>query len=304
MRPCAPAVLLALLLLVTGSAARAQPSSCQTSVRRIELAPGAASPPELCISPGLSTTLLFDRPLAKDGVVLEGRERFRRVDSAGALLALVPSEQLQPGERLQLKVRFAGAEAPESASFVLAVHRDEAERQVEISRAPSGAASCQAELQRKQEELQRCLAQADSPSPRSERRASLAELLAEGGVDEQLLTSVTFNRRELHQTSGEGLEATRATLYRSLSRLVTLVEVEGPDGMSPWRAVGATLRGPSGEALQTLWVVQRQPLVSGAESKVWVEVELPRGASRGPYILELWEEGKTRTLTVQGVKLP
>ncbi len=304
MRPCAPAVLLALLLLATGSVARAQPSACQTSVRRIELAPGAASPPELCISPGLSTTMLFDRPLAKDGVVLEGRARFRRVDSAGTLLVLVPSEKLEHGERLQLKVRFTGSEAPESASFVLVVHRDEAERQVEISRAPSVAASCQAELQHKQEELQRCLAQAESLPPRPERRASLAELLADGGIDEKLLTSVTFNRRELHQTSGEGLEAVRATLFRSLTRLVALLEVEGPDGMAPWQAVGAIFRGPSGEALQPLWVVQSQPLLSGAESKVWVEVELPLAASRGPYTLELWGEGKARTLTLQGVKVP
>ena len=51
-----------------------------------------SSLPELCISPGLSTTLLFDRELAKDAVELEGRERFRRVEAAGSLLVLVPSE--------------------------------------------------------------------------------------------------------------------------------------------------------------------------------------------------------------------
>jgi uncharacterized protein (TIGR02268 family) len=304
MRLCAPAVLLALGLLVTGSEARAQPAACQTAVRRIELAAGTLSPPELCISPGLSTTLLFDRALARDGVVLEGRERFQRVEAAGSMLVLVPSEKLEPGQRLQLKVRFTGTEAPESASFVLVVHADQAERQVEISRAPSGAGSCQTELQRKQEELQRCVAQAERLPPRPERRASLAELILEGGLDTRLLPSVRFNRRELTSASAAQLEAGGVTVYRSVTRLVVLVKVEGPDGMAPWRAVGATFRGPWGEALQPLWVVQPKLLESGTQGKVWVEAELPPEGSRGTFTLELWEEGQARTLTVPGLRAP
>src|SRR5512139_2212673 len=133
MRLRSPGVLLALLFLASTSLAQTQVLPCQTEARRIELVAGSALPYELCISPGLSTTLLFERALEGDAVLLEGRERFRRVEAAGSLLVLVPSEQLNPGERLRLQVRFAEGAVPQRATFILVVHRGLAERQVEVS---------------------------------------------------------------------------------------------------------------------------------------------------------------------------
>ena len=265
---------------------------------------GSASPPEVCISPGLSTTVLFDRPLAKEAVVLEGRERFQRMDVAGSVLVLVPSEKLTPGQRLQLKVRFGAAEAPESATFVLVVHRDEADRQVEVSRPSRPTDSCQTELQRKEAELQRCLSAGERAPASSEQQASLAALIANEIVDEKGIATHKLAPRQLPPAQANAPQVTRVTLYRSRARLVVAVELTVPDGMKPWQGVGASLLRPSGEALQRPWLVQLDPIESGYLGSVWVEVEVPSDGARGSYTLVLWDEGKARTLTIPDLKWP
>jgi uncharacterized protein (TIGR02268 family) len=301
MRPCSSAVLLALLVLVTASVARAQPSHCQNPVRRIELATSPRSLPELCISPGLSTTLLFDQEFAKDAVELEGQERFRRVEATGSLLVLVPSEKLVPGERLQLKVRFTEAGTPASAAFVLVVYRDQAERQVEISRPPAPG-TCQSELQRKEEELQRCLDERANVSSQS--MASLAALMMENAVDRRLVTTRKITSPSIIPAPAEGLAVTTVTLYRSLSRFVVEVQVTNTDPERPWMAAGATLLGQSGEVLEPLHVLQLQPLDPGEFGQVWVEAIMPPTGAIGPFTLETWDSERTRSFTLKGLRMP
>ncbi|WP_224371452.1 DUF2381 family protein [Hyalangium versicolor] len=309
MRPSPREVLLALVLLVTASVAGAQPPPCQTAVRRIELPTGGgAVPPELCISPGLSTTVLFDRALVRDAVLLEGRERFRRVEALGSLLVLVPSEKLQPGERLSLKVRFADAEAPESVSFVLVVYRDQAERQVEVSRPARPADACQgevqrqeAELQRKEAELQRCLAERAAPPAGLEESALLAQLLAQGAIDDNGLTVQQLTFRKQLSSNEDMPQLIRVTVYRAKTRIVVEVEMAMREGGKAWRTQGASLQQPSGPALQP-WIFQPAPLLAGDSGSVWVEISNRR--VHGSYTLELWDEGKARTITVPGLKFP
>jgi uncharacterized protein (TIGR02268 family) len=301
MRPCTFAVLLALLLLVTASVARAQPSPCQNPVRRIELPTSQGALPELCISPGLSTTLLFDQELARDAVELEGRERFRRVEATGGLLVLVPSERLVPGERLRLKVRVTEGSTPASMAFVLVVYRDQAERQVEISRPPAPG-TCQAELRRKEEELRRCLDQRASLPPPP--LASLAALMMEDAVDPRLVTTRKMTSASLIPAPAEGLAVTKVALHRSLSRLVVEVWVMSTDPEKPWMAAGATLLGQSGEVLEPLHVLQLQPLNPGEAGQVWVEaLASPMGAI-GPLTLEVWNSERTRSFTLKGLRMP
>lgn len=301
MRPCSSAVLLALLLLVTASVARAQPSPCQNPVRRIELAASPSSLPELCISPGLSTTLLFDQELAKDAVELEGRERFQRVEATDSVLVLVPSEKLMPGERLQLKVRFTEAGTPASSAFVLRVYRDQAERQVEIFRPPAPG-TCQAELQRKEEELQRCLDQRASPPPQA--LASLAALMMENDIDPRLLTSREVTSSSLIPAPAEGLAVTQVVLHRSLSRFVVEVHLGNTDPEKPWVAAGATLLGRSGEVLELFHVLQLHPLEPGEVGQAWVEAPLPLTGALGPLTLEVWDSERTRSFTLKGLRVP
>lgn len=301
MRPCSSAIPLALLLLVTASVARAQPSPCQTPVRRIELATSPGPPPELCVSPGLSTTLLFDQELATDAVELEGRERFRRVEATGSLLVLVPSEKLAPGERLRLKVRFKETGPAASAAFMLAVYRDQAEQQIEIS-SPPAPGTCQAELQRKEEELQRCLDQRASPPPQA--LASLAALMMESAIEPRLLTTKRLTSPSVITAPAEGLAVMRVSLHRSRSRFVVEVRVMNTGPEKPWVAAGAAFLGRSGEVLEPFHVLQSQPLAPGEIGQVWVEAPVPAVGPIGPWALEVWDGERTRTFTLKGLRLP
>jgi len=301
MPPCPPALLLALLLLGMSATAWAQPSPCQTGVRRLELEGGSAPPPEICISPGLTTALLFDRELASP-VELEGRARFERVEGLGKAMLLVPSAKLSPGERLRLTVRFTAAEGPPSATFVLVVHRDEAERQVEISRAPRRPEACQAELERKEAELQRCLHASDS-APLQDKQDSLARLLATEAIERDRLLARTLSFQAPSLAPGTALQVMRLKLHRIRTRIVVEVMLSNVDPVKPWQAGGALVTARSGKELEPLAVVQPAPLEPGGFASVWVELESPVGGFPESYTLQLWDEARARSLTLPGLKL-
>jgi uncharacterized protein (TIGR02268 family) len=301
MRPCSSAIPLALLLLVTASVARAQPPPCQKPIRHVELATSPGSPPELCISPGQTSTLVFDQELAQGPVELEGQERFQLVQAASNVLVLLPSERLTPGERLQLKVRFTEGGPAASAAFVLVVYRDEAEQQVKIS-SPPAPGTCQAELRRQEEELRRCLSQ--SARPPLEAMDSLAALLRGNVIDPELTTFRELTSPSLLPAPVEGVTVAKAALHRSRSRFVVRLQVANTGVGKPWMAEGAHLLSTSGERLKPLWVLQRDAVEEGDFGQVWVEFTVSATGPIGPFTLEVWDGERTRTLTLKGLRLP
>lgn len=297
MSPSPPALLLALLLLGTASTAWAQPSPCQTGRRRIELKEGAAPPPEICISPGLVTSLLFDRELAPK-VELEGRPRFERVEAMNRTMLLVPSEKLAPGDRLQLTVRFTGTEAPASASFILVVHRDEADGRVDIFSAPRCPEACQAEIARKEEELRSCR---EGQPPRS--RGGLARLLIDGAFDDNPLPQRLLDLPPPILTPGAAFRVTRLRLHIAKDRLVLEANVVNNDPSRPLRLGGAAVTGASGKPLEPLDVVLPEPIPPRKNDSLWVEVTRPNERLPDGYSLQVWDEDKMRTFTLPGLKL-
>ncbi|HLM47358.1 MAG TPA: DUF2381 family protein, partial [Myxococcaceae bacterium] len=136
-----PTALLSLALLTTTPAlAEATPATWEpVAVRHVELtADKAEQVHEVRISPLFTTTLVFNAPLLRGGVVLEEREGFRTVmvDEATGVVALLPSGVLSAGKRLSLTVRFAEGAVPASATFQLVVHPTRAESQVNVYRLP------------------------------------------------------------------------------------------------------------------------------------------------------------------------
>jgi uncharacterized protein (TIGR02268 family) len=124
-------------------------------VRRIELETWRAGVArEVAVSPGLTTTFLFNSELS--GEEVEHRKRFRVVDPARYTLTLVPSTELAPGTRVGLTVAFADGLLPARADFVLAVHATKAERQVEVYRSPRNLESVAAEAVLEREGAQQC----------------------------------------------------------------------------------------------------------------------------------------------------
>lgn len=290
--PCS-ALLLVPVLLAGTTPAWAQAPTCQAGAPHLELTSEAVPPVEICIRPGQFTPFFFDMPLVGSAVVLEGREHFGRVEVSPQALLLAPSEQLPPGTRLQLEVRFADGQAPERARFTLVVHPEQFARQVEVSRAKPPAGPGPAQARRLEEELQRCEAQlADTSALAS---MPLSQAAARGAIDEKGLSVHLFFPEDFSQSPGEVHQVQRLTFYRTSTALALEVLLLNEAPAQPWRLEGAALLGPGGAVLPA------KAVLTQAE-RLYMEWE-----SRGPpksFTLQLWDAGKARTITVRNLKLP
>lgn len=308
MFPLSPVVALVLALLAVAPAL-AQPTAEEwqaVGVRRIELMADASGEAHVVrIRPLLSITLLFDTPLQRGGVELEGRERFKLVtlDETARVLTLIPAITLRPGERLTLTVRFADGAAPASATFWLEVHPAWVEQQVEVYRRPRPLESYQQEAREQREHAQRC--EAELARARAERQGpgGLAGLLDAGWVVEDQGVGALHITETTTQRSGEVLRVRRAHSYRAQGRVAVALKLSNTDAQ-PWTAEGAELVGPRGERLRVLRVWQPEPVLPGGSVRVIVEAEGREADTRGTYVLNLHEAGGPRTVTLLGVSFP
>jgi uncharacterized protein (TIGR02268 family) len=308
MSPLSPVVALVLALLVVVPA-RAQPTSEEwqaVGVRRIELradVSGDAHP--VRIRPRFTTTLLFDTPLRRGGVELEGGERFKLVtlDEAAQVLTLIPPPTPLPGERLKLTVHFADGAAPASATFRLEVHPAWAEQQVEVYRLPRPLESYQQEAREQREHAQRCEAELARAQAERQGPGGLAGLIDAGWVVEDQGVGALKITKTTTQRPGEVLRLRRAHSYRAQGQVAVALELNNTDAR-PWTAEGAELVGPRGERLRVLRVWQPTPVLSGHFGLVIVEAEGLGADTQGPYVLRLHEAGGPRTVTLRGVSFP
>ena len=144
------------LTLLAGATLTAQPTlpPCPS---RLELVaePQAALPP-VCISPGLPTAFRFDASLPPGTtVVVEERQRFGDVSTGDNSFTVLPLEDVQPGGRFKVTVRFADGAAPARISFELVVHPAWAPRKVEVFRHRRTVEDYQKETQEEREKAQR-----------------------------------------------------------------------------------------------------------------------------------------------------
>jgi uncharacterized protein (TIGR02268 family) len=158
MAHCTPVLLVLVLLVSTTAAAQSRPAPCQGGIQRVELRSGSTGQvPALCISPERSTTFVFEGgELVPEGVTLEGRERFSRVEVSATVLRLVASARVVPAERLELKVRFKDGAAPASAAFWLWVYPGQEASLVEVYRDRRTVESCEQQVREQQEQLRQC----------------------------------------------------------------------------------------------------------------------------------------------------
>ncbi|RYZ16919.1 MAG: DUF2381 family protein [Myxococcaceae bacterium] len=295
------------LLLAGGGPALAQsPSSSFVglSVRRIELVSDDSQPAaEVAVSPGLSTVFIFDSEVSREGVVLEGRERFLILDAGLSTLRLVPSERLSAGDRLKLTVRFQDGAAPASATFVLIAHPARSEAQVEVYRRKRGVETYQEEVRQ---------ARLEAEQLREENVRLRAERSAPDGVTGLIATSVLNGRgiefRDVSKgvTLAPGGAAGRSVVYayRTARRVAVEVTLVHVGDAQPWTAAGATLRGKANE-LKVLQVWQSGPVASDSKSqRLVVEAEAASESPQGPFTLKLWDADGRRTVTLGNVTFP
>lgn len=292
-------------LLFTSAAAFAQPEVLPPGpgARRIELTPDEnPSDSEIAISAGLSTGFYFDSDLMRDGMELEGRERFSLVDMGQATLRLIPSTRVIPGERFRLVVRFRDGAAPVSASFLLRVHPAKAEPLIEIYRGKRTLETYQQEVRDVRAELDRCQDENSRLRAEHEAPSGLTGLIATQTLDESGVAARTVTR-ETVPSHDNALERIFVTTYRTKRAVAVVVQLATKAGTHPWSAKGATLRGKTGAELKVLRVWQQQLIPLGEARSIVVEAEVPEAGILGPYSLKLWEDGP-RTITLGNVTFP
>ncbi|QDE91269.1 hypothetical protein BHS06_21080 [Myxococcus xanthus] len=308
--PASPIAFFVVLVLASGAApAQPSPTVSGLGVRRVEISAepsSAVPPPEVQISPRMSTSFEFDSALDPAKVVLEGEERFSLVDLGRSTLRLVPSEQLLPGERLLLTVRFQDGSVPLGAAFVLVAHPARGERIVEVWRQARTAESYQQEAKEARAETQQC--HEENARMRAEQRepSGIAGLLANGVIQDEEGVAAKFLRvnEEVRQHPGNALWAHRAWSYRAPVRVAVAVEFENPDAANPWTAEGASLVSKPGTSLKVLTVWQKAPVSRYPFGRVVVEAEATPDAAQGPFTLKLWGSGGLRAITLSGVTFP
>ncbi|ATB46365.1 DUF2381 family protein [Corallococcus macrosporus] len=299
-------VLLFFLLLGEGTArAQQAPSPAGMGVRRVELAPEDAQVvAEVAVSPGLSTVFIFDSEVSREGVELQGRNRFTVLDAGQSTLRLVPSERISAGDRLRLTVRFLDGAAPATATFVLIAHPARPEALVEVYRRKRGVETYQEEARQARAEAQQC---------KEENERLRGERNAPGGLTGLISTAVLDKRgvdfRDLSPTVAQSpgvLPVARSVYtYRSSQRVAVVVEFDAAGAAQPWTANGATLRGKANEELKVLQVWQSGPVSPELRGlRVVVEAEAASDAPRGSFTLKLWEADGPRTVTLGNVTFP
>jgi len=296
-----PVVLLA--LLISGAAAPASASeSWGGGVRRVEV-PAAPSgdEPQVRVSPGLSTTFLFDSEVQV--VELDEREGFALVDAGHTVLRLVPSEQLAPGTRLRCTVRFKDGAAPASAAFVLVIHPAQAESLVEVYRRKRTVESYREEANEAREEVRQCRERIERLEAEYKGAGGLRGLLATRVIDKKGVPALDLLRSVIRSPVSE-FGFVEATSYRSATRVALALSLTNPEGWEPWMAEGATLSNKQGETLRVLPLWQEAPETFGSFYRVVVEAEASIEDARGSYTLKLWDAGGKRTVILGNVTFP
>ncbi|WP_309896088.1 DUF2381 family protein [Archangium sp.] len=307
--PRRAALSLLALLPATPALAESTPDAWEpVAVRHIELtADRAGQVHEVRISPLFTTTLVFNAPLPRGAVVLEGRESFLAVtvDEAAGLIVLLPSESLSPGKQLSLTVRFADGAVPAGASFRLVVHPTRAEPQVNVYRLPRSAESFQVEARQERERAEQCEAQLAQAQAEQKRPGGLTGLIGSGLVKEGSGVSGRDIFTTARRRPGDALRVEAAHTYAARGQVAVALEVKNTSAQ-PWSvdSEGAQLVSKEGARLHVLSVWQSEPLAPGQEGRVVVEAVATPEQARGTYVLTLGEGGGARTVTLRGVTFP
>ncbi|MBZ4336418.1 DUF2381 family protein [Corallococcus sp. AS-1-12] len=283
-------------MLGTAVPAQPAPASRERQERRISLPDSASEPvPELHVATGAVTLLLFDAPLDRASVELEGRERFRLVDIGERILALEPAADLGPGERLGLRVRYSDGARPEQAVFVLVTHQSEVDVRIQVFRRAQSIPALQAELAAVRAELAALRAHTEASSPAV---ITLLGVLDENGVaarkvELQPMKEMQFS---LHVVDGFSL---RAPTWGVVS-----VEVKN-HGKTPWTPTEARLtRSTGGARVPVRGVRMKQPQIGPGEvGTVVVETEMPVEDAVTLFRLEVVDATGARPLLVPRVAL-
>jgi hypothetical protein len=235
--------------------------------------------PEVRVAAGITTYLRFDAPIDKASLEVKGREeRFQLVDAGEHFIALNPSLEPAPGERLGVKVRYRGGTFPGEAAFWLVTDSTQVDKEVEVRRPGAQAA-----------QPVRC--EVGGP----------AGLVLSGRLD---LDGVRAQRFETNTGIQSGLEGYGGIGYRAGRWGLVAVHVRNLPGQMSWVPVQARLTRADGTRVKVRAPeMDTAQLAPGGEATVAVETEAPFWKVGDVFRLELTDSSGTRRLLIHGVML-
>lgn len=266
------------------------------------LSRGPAEPiPEVRVAAGVLTTLVFDAPLDRGSVELEGRERFRLVDVGERILALEPAADLGHGERLGLRVRYAGSAAQEQGSFTLATHASEVDTRVEVFRRKDSVELLRAELtdvraqlKAQMEENQKLRSFRDSGGP--------SGLILSGMLDRRGVRVITLSDVSADSIGSDSLSFLSRTSFRAPTWGAISTKVRNK-GNRPWSPSSArVINSKSGDVLDVRSVRMTSPVIKPNETElVVIETEAPHWPVGELCSFELFDSTGTSLVLVRGI---
>lgn len=292
----APALCLWMLVAEGGAPAAPPPAECEAR-RRIELADREPHPDlEVCVSPGLVTSFVFDTPAVVD---LQDETRFLDVTRGPSSIHIRPSHDMMAGERLRLTAHLGAGKAQEEVTLTLVARDGPVTHQVDVFRDPRSVASLREELH---EERARVLALREALA-RLERSASRL------GPVQRLLVDQIMDSAGVRSTGAAGnplvhqenqLSVVNSVLFRSSTRVAVDMWLLNA-GEQPWTPVGVSL-GRTGQVPRTpLWV--GATIAPRTQGRILVELEVLEQGDLGAMTLSLWEAGP-RIIHIPDVTFP
>jgi uncharacterized protein (TIGR02268 family) len=246
--------------------------------------------------------LLFNAKLDRGAVEGAGRELgLARVAVAEDTLLVVPAQEVRPGARLTLPIRFAGEEAHEEEAVVLVVDPGRAEAYVQVVRRVRTVPALEEALAAA---LERGAALEAALETRSVELASMAPLIEAGVLGRNGLRVVELGAvRWEPSEDGTG----NAWLYVAAGRVTFDIELTLAAQARPWALGEATLRPKEERAAPIPARVARllgtSVVAPGEKARLLVEFEVPTEGAMGKYQLEVTEQEGERKLYRNGVKL-
>ena len=300
LRPFAPSLALASLLVGFTAAAQAAPAG-----RSVVLTGKAGESPLIYLAPGAVTAILLDAPILRESVQVEGRARFPVFVVGDQGVTLSPAVALAPGERLALRVTYREG-SPASVVFLLTGQPGAADGVVNVSRPQQTFAACRVELSATRE---RCEAQAKELEALKARPAALspAALALAGFVNNKGMRGAGLETA-CYYARGAELRPVTCWGLGGATWSVVVLEVSNTGG-EPWAPAWAEVTPAGGEPRRARALLSEQATIPpGGVVSVAVEVEMPAREEReewleAPHTVRVCNGDGSRCLSVPQVKL-
>ncbi len=272
--------------------AQPQPLAREQRQRQVFVPSSPHEPaPEVRVAADARTLLVFDAPIERASVEVEGRAtRFRLVDPGESTLTLQPSVELGAEEKLSVRVRYKDGGTPAYATFSLVSHPTLVDKEVEVVRRPRTVEELEAALKEKEAELAALRAMSGPAG------LAFSGRLDAKGVRAWRIAELVGIRSGLKGLDGTG--------YRASSWALVIVRLHNLPGQRPWEPGGARLTLADGTSVKVLPIrMNKARLGPGEEGLVAVELEALDWNAEAVFQLELVDKTGGRRLLIPKVKL-